>query len=381
MWKFKGIFTKEFNVVTFINFFLSMNFTTFFLFPLYIKNLGGTESDIGVIMGASGISAILAIPLSGYLSDLRVPKKIMIHIGIWLAVVASGTALLTTSLNIPLFAGIRLIQGISFSFSFMASSIFVAEIIPKEKRAQGIGMFGVFSLIPHALGPAIGEIILQRFDFTGVFAFSTLMGFAAFPFFFSLTEPQNEGDATKRQGMLAILKDPYKRDGFFSRARLRPDLRQVAGAGQCQRFFHLLLDRGGLRQDLRRRPFRFARAEEGDHTLHAVFQFKHYRAGRRLEHGRAGCSGIGIRGKPRVSLPGDDIACDRQPGVREPGQINEHFQPLLQHRNDGQRPCLRFPRPRVRVPGDVLRGWRDPPRLFRDFSKILQGLNPAPYFR
>ena len=207
MWKFKGIFTKEFNVVTIINFFLSMNFTTFFLFPLYIKNLGGTESDIGVIMGASGISAILAIPLSGYLSDLRVPKKIMIHIGIWLAVVASGIALLTTSLNVPLFVGIRLIQGVSFSFSFMASSIFVAEIIPKEKRAQGIGIFGVFSLIPHALGPAIGEIILNRFDFTGVFAFSTLMGFAAFPLFFLLTEPQNEGDSTKRRGILAILKE------------------------------------------------------------------------------------------------------------------------------------------------------------------------------
>jgi len=207
MWKFKGIFTKDFIIVTVINFFLSMNFTTFFLFPLYIKNLSGTESDIGVIMGASGISAILAIPLSGYLSDLRVPKKIMINIGIWLAVVASGTAMLTTSLDVQLFAGIRLIQGISFSFSFMASSIFVAEIIPKEKRAQGIGMFGVFSLIPHALGPAIGEIILKRFDFTGVFAFSMLMGFAAFPLFFSLTEPKNEGDSTKRQGMLAILKD------------------------------------------------------------------------------------------------------------------------------------------------------------------------------
>ena len=207
MWKFKGIFTKEFTIVTFINFFLSMNFTTFFLFPLYIKNLGGTESDIGVIMGASGISAILAIPLSGYLSDLRVPKKIMIHIGIWLAVVASGTALLTTSLNVPFFTGIRLIQGISFSVSFMASSIFVAEIIPEEKRAQGIGMFGVFSLIPHALGPAIGEMILERFDFTGVFAFSMLMGFAAFPLFLALAEPKNEGDSTKKQGMLAILKD------------------------------------------------------------------------------------------------------------------------------------------------------------------------------
>lgn len=207
MWKFKGIFTKEFTLVTVINFFLSMNFTTFFLFPLYIKNLGGTESDIGVIMGASGISAILAIPLSGYLSDMGVPKKIMIHIGLWLAVVASGTALLTTSLDVPLFTGIRLIQGISFSFSFMASSIFVAEIIPAEKRAQGIGMFGVFSLIPHALGPAIGEIILQRFDFTGVFAFSMLMGFAAFPLFFSLVEPKCAGDSAKRLGIMAILKD------------------------------------------------------------------------------------------------------------------------------------------------------------------------------
>jgi MFS family permease len=207
MWKFKGIFTKEFTIITFINFFLSMNFTTFFLFPLYIKNLGGTESEIGVIMGASGISAIFAIPLSGYLSDLRVPKKLMINVGIWLAMVASGIALLTTSLNVPLFAGIRFIQGISFSFSFMASSIFVAEIIPQEKRAQGIGMFGVFSLIPHALGPAIGEIILQRFGFTGMFTFSMLIGLAAFPLFISLTEPKNEGDSAKRQGMLTILKD------------------------------------------------------------------------------------------------------------------------------------------------------------------------------
>ena len=156
MWKFKGIFTK--NVVTFINFFLSMNFTTFFLFPLYIKNLGGTRVGHRRHHGSQGISAILANTAFGYLSDLRVPKEDHDPYRHLAGRRQSGIALLTTSLNVPLLCwdpshpGNKLLL-----FLHGILPIFVAEIIPQEKRAQGIGMFGVFSLIRTPSAPPWGD--------------------------------------------------------------------------------------------------------------------------------------------------------------------------------------------------------------------------------
>ncbi|NIU87041.1 MAG: MFS transporter, partial [Nitrosopumilaceae archaeon] len=53
-------------------------FSAFFLLPLYIKDLGGDEANIGFIMGSFGITSLGAIPFVAYLVDKFGRRKFML---------------------------------------------------------------------------------------------------------------------------------------------------------------------------------------------------------------------------------------------------------------------------------------------------------------
>jgi len=55
-------------------------FHSFLLLPLRIEELGGNPSDIGFIMGISGVSMLFFTPLSGALAD-RYGRSMFIVLG------------------------------------------------------------------------------------------------------------------------------------------------------------------------------------------------------------------------------------------------------------------------------------------------------------
>jgi len=62
----------------------------------------------------------------------------------------------------------RLIYGIGLAICFTAVFTYVADIIPKERLNEGIGMFGATGLLGLALGPVMAELIIKKYGF-GVF--------------------------------------------------------------------------------------------------------------------------------------------------------------------------------------------------------------------
>src|SRR3989304_4476468 len=61
----EAIYPSRFFIASLSNFFFFSSVNAFSLLPLYIKALGGTESQIGGIMGTYSLTAILAQPLAG----------------------------------------------------------------------------------------------------------------------------------------------------------------------------------------------------------------------------------------------------------------------------------------------------------------------------
>src|SRR5438128_266995 len=55
--------------VTIANFFFFLNFASFFLLPLYVKSLGGSEAVVGAVMGTSAAASLLVLPLIGMALD------------------------------------------------------------------------------------------------------------------------------------------------------------------------------------------------------------------------------------------------------------------------------------------------------------------------
>jgi MFS family permease len=68
---------------------------------------------------------------------------------------------------------LRVLQGLSFAAAFTATTTFAAEFAPVGRRAQALGLFGLFTLLTHAIAPIVGEEIVHRAGFSALFALTT----------------------------------------------------------------------------------------------------------------------------------------------------------------------------------------------------------------
>ncbi|MCH7519984.1 MAG: MFS transporter [Candidatus Dadabacteria bacterium] len=169
---------KNFTLATAANFFFFCNFSSFFLLPIYIKDLGGNEANIGFIMGSFGITSLGAIPFVAYLVDKYGRRRFMLF-GYALMFVATLSYLFISQLS-PVFYLLRFVQGVSFAFSFTAASTFVTDYIPSEKMAEGLGIFSAFTIASYAIGPSLGELVIELFGFYSFFIYASFFSLIAF---------------------------------------------------------------------------------------------------------------------------------------------------------------------------------------------------------
>ncbi len=162
---------RNFTLATVANFFFFCNFSSFFLLPLYIESLGGDEAKIGFIMGSFGITSLGAIPFVAYLLDRYGRKKFML-LGAAIMFVASISYSRLSALG-DLFYVYRLLQGVGFALFFTSAGTFVSDYVPANRRAQGLGIFGAFTIAAYAIGPSLGEVILLSLGFKVFFIFSS----------------------------------------------------------------------------------------------------------------------------------------------------------------------------------------------------------------
>lgn len=192
---------RNITLATAANFFFFCNFSAFFLLPLHITELGGTEADVGFIMGSFGITSLGAIPFVAYLVDRYGRRKFML-LGYSVMFLASLLYLTVTELSGYIYL-IRLIQGISFAFSFTAAGTFVADYLPPAKRAQWLGIFSAFTIAAYAIGPSLGEFVIGLYGFNTFFIYASVFSLIAFVLALFM-----------RDGHYVTSRDPYG-FGFF----------------------------------------------------------------------------------------------------------------------------------------------------------------------
>jgi|GEM_PF-1188037 len=162
-----SLLSFNFLLVTFIGFIFFFDFHSLLLLPLHIKQIGGTESTIGFLMGTAGLSTLFTTPLVGHFGD-RIGKKIFVILG--LLILSSSTLALTVIQDTGIYYYIlRLFHGIAFSLFFISAGALITDIAPSDKRAQAVGLYGVFTIINYALAPYFGKIIIENSGFKTLF--------------------------------------------------------------------------------------------------------------------------------------------------------------------------------------------------------------------
>ena len=157
---------------------VASSFGAFFLFPLFILGRGGTEADIGIVMGIFALASTLCRPLVAEGIDRIGRKRAFTAGSLLMTAIPLGYLPMNgvlESFYAPLLA-LRVAHGIGLALCFTAAFTFVADLIPHERLNEGIGMFGISGLSGMAVGPVIGEAALHGAGFTGLFTTAAALG-------------------------------------------------------------------------------------------------------------------------------------------------------------------------------------------------------------
>lgn len=175
-----ALFTPPFVMMALANFFTVSSFATFYLLPLFVTHHGGSQTDIGVIMGAFPLASVLCRPFIAEMVD-RLGRKRSFTVGSGLMCVLPLSYLsLEGPLNgfLPLLLALRVLHGVGLAACLTAAFTFVADIVPADRLNEGIGIFGVSGLIGLAFGPVTAEWTLMRFDFNAFFIVGAILAAA-----------------------------------------------------------------------------------------------------------------------------------------------------------------------------------------------------------
>ena len=167
---------RNFLLSTIANFLFFVNFSSFFLLPLFLDEQGFTKSDIGVLMGSFGISSILLTPFTSTFID-KFGKKLLGSIALATMIISSILFVYLNSM-ILLFI-LRLFQGASFSIFFNSSSALASDNLQDNNRKKGLSIFYSSTIFPYFVGPFFGELIILNYGYVYFFLFSSIFSFLA----------------------------------------------------------------------------------------------------------------------------------------------------------------------------------------------------------
>ncbi|MFN5910148.1 MAG: MFS transporter, partial [Bacteroidota bacterium] len=139
----------------------------------FITLLGG-EDQKGLIITLFTISAAISRPYSGKLADHIGRKKVMIF-GIGISLIIS--LLYPLVLSVGFFLVLRFLHGFSVGFMPTGATALITDILPEDRRGQGMGIWGTFTSLGIGVGQSLGSFITMHLGLDNLFLFAT--GFTA----------------------------------------------------------------------------------------------------------------------------------------------------------------------------------------------------------
>ena len=147
--------------------------------PFYLKSdLGASDGVTGIVLSLYTVAALCIRPFSGYMVDkfARKPFYLLCY-GIF-AVLFSGYVV---GGLLWVFTLLRVAHGMVFGTISVSSSTLAIDVLPSERRAAGIGYFGMASNIAMATGPMTGLMLYEAYGSFDVL-FWTAFGVSAVGF-------------------------------------------------------------------------------------------------------------------------------------------------------------------------------------------------------
>lgn len=162
-----ALWTKNFVLLILSNMFLFLALEMLLpTLPIFASDKGGTDTEIGLIVGMFSFSAVFLRLFVGIASD-KIGKKTLLLAGV--AICLIGTASYPAAATISIMLMLRAVHGIGFGISTTLYGTVVSDIIPASRRGEGLGYFGTGNAVSISVGPFLGLWLMESFSFTVMF--------------------------------------------------------------------------------------------------------------------------------------------------------------------------------------------------------------------
>lgn len=157
------LWNKNYTKAWTANFMLYVSFMLIVpILPLYLSDVyGAGKHTIGFVLSGYTIAIMLVRPFSGYLIDSFNRRKVLL-LFYSLAFLMCGMYLIGGSLL--LFTIIRTLHGAPYGATIIANSTVAIDVLHPERRAEGIGYYGLSNNLATALSPSLGIFIYELTD-------------------------------------------------------------------------------------------------------------------------------------------------------------------------------------------------------------------------
>ncbi|WP_071394439.1 MFS transporter [Bacillus tuaregi] len=171
------IWTKDFTLIVLANFFIFLGFQmTLPTIPLFIEHLGGNDQLIGLVVGIFTFSALIIRPFAGHALESK-GRAFVYLTGLAIFVISVGSY--AFAMSITFLFMMRIVQGVGWGLSTTASGTIATDLIPAQKRGEGMGYYGLSGNLALAIGPSLGLTLAGILPFQHLFFICAGLGLAA----------------------------------------------------------------------------------------------------------------------------------------------------------------------------------------------------------
>lgn len=143
--------------------------------PNFMRTFGA-EKYIGLHITFFTLTALISRPFSGKLTDTwgRIPVMV-----VGAAVTAIVSLFYPFFLNIYGFLFVRFLHGFSTGFKPTGTAAYVADIVPSNRRGEGMGILSFFGMTGMGMGSFIGGEIANHYPFNTLFYVSAVVAISS----------------------------------------------------------------------------------------------------------------------------------------------------------------------------------------------------------
>jgi MFS family permease len=145
--------------------------------PRYVEGpLGGGSISVGLVIGAFSLAAVMLRPVVGRIGDAR-GRRLLILGGAGL--VGASVAAYVVASNMVVLLLLRLATGAGEAAFYVGAASAINDLAPEERRGEALSFFSLALYAGIALGPVLGETVLNHTHYNAAWIASAACAFLA----------------------------------------------------------------------------------------------------------------------------------------------------------------------------------------------------------